>query len=51
MAVFSRSETGLTGIRSSRAAQDIGSTYAGAFPTYNIIVNGDFLSSMSNGKS
>ncbi len=45
VAVFSRSETGLTGIRSSRAAQDIGSTYAGSQPVYNIIVNGDFLSS------
>lgn len=45
VAVFNRAETGLTGIRSSRANQDIGSTYFGALPTYNIVVNGDFLSS------
>lgn len=44
VAVFNRSETGLTGIRSSRAPQDIGSTYAGSLPVYNVIVNGDFLS-------
>lgn len=44
VAMFNRAETGLTGIRSSRAGQDIGSTYAGALPVYNIVVNGDFLS-------
>lgn len=45
VAVFNRAETGLTGIRASRATQDIGSTYVGALPVYNIVVNGDFLSS------
>lgn len=45
VAVFNRSETGLSGIRPSRAVQDIGSTYDGASPTYQVLVNGDFLTS------
>ncbi len=45
VAVFNRSESGLSGIRPSRAVQDIGSTYVGALPQYNILVNGDFLTS------
>jgi hypothetical protein len=43
--VFNRSETGLSGIRPSRAVQDIGSTYDGASPFYQVLVNGDFLAS------
>lgn len=45
VAVFNRSETGLSGIRPSRAVQDIGSTYDGASPFYQVLVNGDFLTS------
>jgi hypothetical protein len=45
VAVFNRSETGLSGIRPSRAVQDIGSTYDGASPRYQVLVNGDFLTS------
>ena len=45
VAVFNRSETGLSGLRPSRATQDIGSTYDGSLPSYTVLVNGDFLSS------
>lgn len=45
VAVFNRSETGLSGIRPGRAVQDIGSTYDGSLPSYTILVNGDFLTS------
>jgi len=45
VAVFNRSETGLSGIRPSRALQDIGSTYDGSLPQYTVLVNGDFLTS------
>jgi hypothetical protein len=43
IALFNRSETGLTGIRASRATNDIGSTYDGSAPQYRVVVNGDFL--------
>ncbi|MEO7522091.1 MAG: TonB-dependent receptor, partial [Gemmatimonas sp.] len=43
LAMFNRAETGLTSTRSSRAIQDIGSTYDGSAPTYRVLVNGDFL--------
>jgi len=45
VAVYNRSETGLSGIRPSRAVQDIGSTYDGASPVYQVLVNGDFVTS------
>lgn len=45
IAVFNRSETGLSGLRASRATQDIGSTYDGSLPSYTVLVNGDFLTS------
>ncbi len=45
VAVFNRSETGLSGLRPSRALQDIGSTYDGSLPQYTVLVNGDFLTS------
>ena len=45
IAMYNRSETGLTGIRNSRAIQDIGSTYDGSAPSYTVLVNGDFLTS------
>ena len=45
VALFNRSETGLTGIRQSRAVNDIGSTYDGSAPQYSVVVNGDFLTS------
>jgi outer membrane receptor protein involved in Fe transport len=41
--VFSKDETGLTGIRRSRAKQDIGTTYNGkSLPNYFAIVNQDY---------
>jgi len=43
IALYNRSETGLTGVRNSRAVQDIGSTYDGSAPAYTVLVNGDFL--------
>jgi outer membrane receptor protein involved in Fe transport len=44
VAIYNRDETGLSGLRRSRAAQDIGTTYAGqATPSYFTIVNQDFL--------
>ncbi len=43
VAIYNRSETGLTGIRNSRATNDIGSTYDGSAPSYRVVVNGDFL--------
>jgi hypothetical protein len=43
--VFNRDESGLAGIRQSRSTQDIGSTYDGALPQYQVLVNGDFLTS------
>ena len=43
VALFNRAETGLTGVRLSRATNDIGSTYDGSAPTYRVVVNGDFL--------
>ena len=43
--VYNRSETGLSGLRPSRALQDIGSTYDGSLPSYTVLVNGDFLTS------
>jgi len=45
VAVFNRAETGLSGLRPSRATQDIGSTYDGSLPQYTVLVNGDFLTS------
>jgi hypothetical protein len=45
VAVYNRSETGLSGLRPSRATQDIGSTYEGSLPSYTVLVNGDFLTS------
>lgn len=45
VAVYNRSETGLSGLRQSRSTQDIGSTYDGSLPTYTVLVNGDFLTS------
>ncbi len=45
VAVFNRAETGLSGLRPSRATQDIGSTYDGSLPAYTVLVNGDFLTS------
>ncbi|MEP6765772.1 MAG: TonB-dependent receptor, partial [Gemmatimonadaceae bacterium] len=45
VAVYNRSETGLSGIRQSRSTQDLGSTYDGSLPTYTVIVNGDFQTS------
>jgi hypothetical protein len=45
VAVYNRSETGLSGLRPSRALQDIGSTYDGSLPAYTVLVNGDFLTS------
>lgn len=45
VAVYNRSETGLSGLRPSRALQDIGSTYDGSLPSYTVLVNGDFLTS------
>jgi hypothetical protein len=45
VAVFNRSETGLSGLRPSRSTQDIGSTYDGSLPSYTVLVNGDFLTS------
>ncbi|MEP6781502.1 MAG: TonB-dependent receptor [Gemmatimonadaceae bacterium] len=45
VAVYNRSETGLSGVRSSRATQDLGSTYDGSLPSYTVIVNGDFQTS------
>ena len=45
VAVFNRSETGLSGLRPSRSTQDIGSTYDGSLPQYTVLVNGDFLTS------
>jgi hypothetical protein len=45
VAVFNRSETGLSGLRPARATQDIGSTYDGSLPSYTVLVNGDFLTS------
>ncbi len=41
--IFNRSETGLSGLRPGRATQDIGSTFDGSLPQFNVIVNGDFL--------
>ena len=43
VALWNRSETGLTGSRRSRAVSDIGSTYDGSNPVYNVLVNGDYL--------
>jgi outer membrane receptor protein involved in Fe transport len=44
--VYNRDESGLSGVRSSRPTQDIGTTYLGqALPRYNIIVNQDYLTS------
>jgi hypothetical protein len=43
VALFNRAETGLTGIRTSRALSDIGSTYDGSAPQYRVVVNGDYL--------
>jgi hypothetical protein len=43
VAIYNRAETGLTGVRQSRAANDIGSTYDGSAPLYRVLVNGDFL--------
>ncbi len=45
LAVYNRSETGLTGTRRSRSSSDVGSTYDGSNPLYNVLVNGDFLTS------
>ena len=45
VAVYNRAETGLSGLRPSRATQDIGSTYDGSLPQYTVLVNGDFLTS------
>jgi hypothetical protein len=45
VAVYNRSETGLSGIRPSRSTQDLGSTYDGSTPAYTVLVNGDFLTS------
>lgn len=45
VAVYNRAETGLSGLRPSRATQDIGSTYDGSLPSYTVLVNGDFLTS------
>ena len=45
VAVYNRAETGLSGLRQSRATQDIGSTYDGSLPQYTVLVNGDFLTS------
>ena len=42
--VYNRDESGLTGIRTNNAIQDIGSTYNGiSLPQYRIAVNQDFL--------
>jgi hypothetical protein len=44
VAVYNRDETGLSGSRVSRAAQDVGTTYAGtSTPRYFTVVNQDFL--------
>ena len=45
IAVYNRSETGLSGVRTSRATQDLGSTYDGSLPQYRVLVNGDFQTS------
>lgn len=43
LALYNRSETGLTSTRPSRAVQDIGSTYDGSAPSYSVLVNGAFI--------
>lgn len=43
VALWNRSETGLTGIRNARPTSDIGSTYDGSNPVYTVLVNGDYL--------
>jgi hypothetical protein len=44
VSVYNRDESGLTGIRTNNAIQDIGSTYNGiSLPQYRIAVNQDFL--------
>ena len=44
--IYNRNETGLSGIRRSRAAQDIGTTYGGSsVPSYLVIVNQDYATS------
>ena len=45
VAVYNRDETGLSGLRRSRATLDIGTTYNGALPRYTAAVNQDFLTS------
>ena len=42
VAVFSKDETGLTGIRQSERIQDIGNTYGTALPRYDVVVNQDY---------
>lgn len=43
---FNRDETGLSGVRRSRAVQDIGTTYSGVSqPSYLVIVNNDYQTS------
>ncbi|HYV98341.1 MAG TPA: TonB-dependent receptor, partial [Gemmatimonadaceae bacterium] len=44
VSVFNRDESGLTGIRTNDAIQDIGATYNGvSLPQYQVAVNQDFL--------
>ncbi len=45
LALYNGSQTGLTGSRRSRAINDVGSTYDGSLPVYNVLVNGDYLTS------
>jgi len=46
VSVYNRDESGLTGIRTNDAIQDIGATYNGiSLPQYSVAVNQDFLTS------
>ncbi len=40
--LFSKDETGLTGIKRSRSIQDVGNTYNTALPRYFVVVNQDY---------
>jgi len=45
LAVFSKDQAGLSGIRQARRLSDIGSTYGTSLPSYGVIVNQDYTTS------
>lgn len=45
MTLYTKNQTGLSGIRRSKNIQDIGTTYGTSSPRYNVIVNQDYQTS------